>query len=212
MSLGKMELVEQALAALLEVPDDENYAKAVLALFQLSSIAGDKWLNELNIHPAPGEFLDREEVLNLKNENINNVFQMMSSADILKLELLSVTIMPPRFKQLFKVIYHAFYMGMAFGYINPDFVLKHNLIVKGLEHRASRQKSQSETVAKLTAWHEPAKAAFYEVRANFPHLKSARRITDAIIRRYNIQGMLPGALYDLVLQWQKEADKKEPVA
>jgi hypothetical protein len=211
MSTGKMELVEQAMAALLELPDDENYAKGVLALFQLSSIAGEKWLNELNIHPAPGEFLDREEVLKLRNENINNVFQMMSSADILKLELQSATVMPPRFKQLFKVIYHAFYMGMAFGYLNPDFVLKNDLIVRGLENKATRQKVQSETVAKMTVWHPAAKDAYYAVRERFPHLKSAVKIRDIINAHYQIPGMTPGALYDLVLQWQKEADKKEPI-
>ena len=212
MSTDKTELVDQAIAALMEVPgDDDSYAKGVSALFQLASILGDKWLTEFDIDPETSEFLDHAEVLKRKNENIANVTHMKNAMKILTDELITAAIFPDRTKRTNKTIYHSFYMGMAFAYLNPDFVFEHDHIHRGRKNKATRQKVQAETVAKITAWHATAKDAYHQVRANSPKLKSAQQISDTINASYKIPGMTPGALYDLVRQWQKEAVNEEPV-
>ncbi|WP_126420107.1 hypothetical protein [Asticcacaulis excentricus] len=199
------ELVNQAMAALNEdVGDDESYAKGVSALFQLANILGDKWLSEFKINPSSKAFLDEVEVLKRKNENIANVLHMKNAINLLNEELNSSVLMPDRLNRTNKIIYQAFFMGMTFGYLNPAFVLEHNFIQKGRENKAIRQRVQAETTAKTTAWHAPAKDAYHEVKANRPELTSSVQIRDAIDASYKIPGMTPGALYDLVLKWEKE--------
>ena len=206
MSQDKTELVNQALGGLLDATIEQNYAGSLSAIFQLAGLLGEKWLAEYNIELGSPSF-DEKEAQKRKNENISNAIHLLGCMQTIKEELSLAILEPKKHSLINKTAYYAFYMGMTFGYLNPDFVQDHNYIDRGRKNKKKRQETQRRTVEKITAWHGLAKAAYFEIKAAEPKLKSARKIATAINTHYTIPGMMPGALYDLVLKWEKAAPR-----